>query len=159
MILVPKDSEENIKKGNGCGRLLIIGCLSMIAIPFVLLAGLSIVVAILEGSGVYKLEQPTTVVDPSPVSSPEKVIGQHLTKDGYYAARTEEDMNKMIQVLVQKDEAAFQQMLGAGLIFPIPPNQKVFLTGCHGMICSTITFRYEGQPEEYWTYEEAISKD
>jgi hypothetical protein len=91
--------------------------------------------------------------------SEKKPTGQYFTKEGYYAAKTEEGFKKLNQIIFQKDDAAFQQMLEAGLIFRIPPNQKVFFTGCHGTLCSIVTFRYEGQIEEYWTYNEAISKD
>lgn len=150
--------KEPEKEKEGCGKQLGRGCLLILWIPLGLFFGLiaiSFISALINPSESTSSTSSTTS-KPSP--SQEKPIGQHLTKEGYYAAKSEEDLGKMTQVLAQKDELAFQQMLGNRIIFPIYPNQKVFLTGCHGTICSIITFRYEGQTEQYWTYEDAITK-
>jgi hypothetical protein len=92
----------------------------------------------------------------NPTQKPLKTI--YITKSGYFAAKTEDSFKKMIEVINHKDKVAFQQMNEAGLIYPIFPRQEVILTGCHGLICSTVTFRYKGKIEEHWANNEAIDK-
>lgn len=92
---------------------------------------------------------------PSPQPSPPSKI-VYYTKEGYYAAPTEELLDRMVEAASHKDVALLEKMGQAGLIYPVYSNQEVILTGCHGFICSTITFRYKGKLEEHWTVAEAI---
>jgi hypothetical protein len=99
---------------------------------------------------------PNLALEEEPVTS--ESAKEYITNEGFYATATESDLKKMTEMIGHKDIEGLSQMENAGLIYPVYPNQKVILTGCHGLICSTITFRYEGKMEEHWTYEEAINK-
>jgi hypothetical protein len=99
---MPKYSEEDVERGKGCLHWLTVGCLSMIAIPFLLLAGLSLTIGIFEGIGFNKPTPSTSVVTPNPAM--EKVIGQNQTKDDYYVARTDCDVAMSAAALVSSSQ-------------------------------------------------------
>jgi hypothetical protein len=95
-------------------------------------------------------DHPTPSFVPSPTSSSKKTL------DGYYAAISEESLNMMVDAAVKKDIGALAEIESKGLIFPVYPNQEVFIVGCHGFICSTVSFRYKGKTQILWTVKEAI---
>jgi hypothetical protein len=94
----------------------------------------------------------------APSPSPSPVKKTYTTKEGYYAAIDERSLDLMVKAIEQDDRVLLDKMYAAGAIYPVYPNQEVFLTGCHGLICSTITFRYKGKAEEHWTVTEAIAR-
>lgn len=84
---------------------------------------------------------------------------EQQTLEGNYAAATEEALDRMITAAARRDVVALTQLENDGLIYPIYPNQSALITGCHGIICSKITFRYKNKAEEHWTVREALTKN
>jgi hypothetical protein len=99
----------------------------------------------------------TQTSTPEPLSSPSPDSLDKVTGSGHYAAASEEDLDLMIKALAHREEARLEQMEQEGRIFPIYPDQKVRMTGCHGFICSTVTFHYANKADELWTYREALN--
>jgi hypothetical protein len=133
-------------KGLGCGSAILV------------LAGFTWFASSIEK---LKPSPETTSVRPTysaPSPSPSPVKKTYTTKEGYYAAINKRSLDLMVKAIEQDDRALLEKMYAAGSIYPVYPNQEVFLTGCHGFICSTVTFRYKGKTEEHWTVNEALEK-
>jgi len=145
------------RKGLGCGGAIVI------------LFGLGLLVRAFEfctnnlvggnspSASVTPTSSVTTEISPSTQNS-ESAPAIATTLPGQYAAISEEALDKMVKVAAQKDVAALEELEQSGLIFPLYPNQQIYITGCHGLVCSKVSFRYEGKNQELWTYTEAIKR-
>jgi hypothetical protein len=144
---MPKYSEEDVERGKGCLHWLTVGCLSMIAIPFVLLAGVSLTIGIFEGIGFNKptpsaslkstITNSPSVSTSTPSSSPLKDTNSSIT---YYLAVNAdvpapenpvpvadyETMQALVSAAESKDEAKYNSLLqspsvslvyGGGIVF------------------------------------------
>jgi hypothetical protein len=97
--------------------------------------------------------QPAAV--PLADSSPER---PERVKPGYYGAVSEAALDQLTSAVSARDEGALVALERQGLIFPLFQNAEVYVTGCHGVICSHVSFRYKGKTQELWTYREAIGR-
>jgi hypothetical protein len=135
----------------------------------VIMYGLELLIQIFESSTNNSIgdNSPSASVSPTPsvateispsVKNSASVPAIATTLPEQYAAISEEALDKMVKAAAQRDTAALGELEQAGLIFPLYPNQQVYITGCHGLICSKVSFRYEGKNDELWTYTEAIKQ-
>jgi hypothetical protein len=88
-------------------------------------------------------------------SSPER---PERVKPGYYGAISEAALDQLTSAVSARDEGALVALERQGLIFPLFQNAEVYVIGCHGVICSHVSFRYKGKTQELWTYREAIGR-
>jgi hypothetical protein len=77
---------------------------------------------------------------------------------GNWGAVSEPALEQLTKAAAVRDEAALLELERLGFIFPLTQNAEVYITGCHGFICSKVSFRYKGKLEQFWTYREALSE-
>jgi hypothetical protein len=87
-----------------------------------------------------------------------KTSGKYITKDGYMATFTEEDLDKLTRYANQGDKAAFVSMVQEGRAFPLKPGLEVYLERCIGFTCSTAELRPAGQTVTIFTVHEAFDR-
>ncbi len=76
-----------------------------------------------------------------------------FTVGGYFAAPTEELLDKVTELSIAKDYEALQQLLDRGLIIQLKSGMKVEVVK---MKFSVVKFRFWGTNNEFWTVVEAV---
>jgi hypothetical protein len=81
--------------------------------------------------------------------------GEYVTKSGYLAALTEEDLDTAVRYAVDHDEAALKQLVGTGAVFVLKAGLRVVLVDTH-LFGGKAKIRPRGQMLEVWVPMEAI---
>ena len=81
----------------------------------------------------------------------------YVTKSGYLAAITEDALDKAIEYIVQKDNAALQQLMSTGMVFQLKAGIPVHVVDTK-MFSGKVKIRPRGSTAEVWTLIEAIQK-
>lgn len=84
--------------------------------------------------------------------------GEYVTKSGYLAALTEEELDRAVRYAVDHDEAALKQLVGTGTVFVLKAGLRVVLVDTH-LFGGKAKIRPRGQMLEVWVPMEAIGHE
>lgn len=79
--------------------------------------------------------------------------GQCVTEGGYFAAVTEDVLDRVTTYQRQGDRAAIKKLMDAGLVIPLAGGKTVYADTSWG----TAKIRLPGEVAELWTYREAVT--
>ena len=77
------------------------------------------------------------------------------TQEGYIAAISEKYLDDVVRYSVDKDYAAIEKLLKAGVIVQMKKGIKVYLVKTH-LFSGKVEFRIPGQTDILWTVIEGI---
>jgi hypothetical protein len=77
------------------------------------------------------------------------------TKSGYLASVSEELLDKAIDYVVAKDQAALQKLMDSNLVFMLKGGVKVYIVDTK-MFSGKVKIRPAGETVEVWTLIEAV---
>jgi hypothetical protein len=80
----------------------------------------------------------------------------YVTKGGYAATLSKEVLNRVLDLSIEKDYVALQQLIDAGLVITLKPGIEVYLVKA-GFL-GRIQIRPRGSNLVLWTVSEAITR-
>jgi hypothetical protein len=92
---------------------------------------------------------------PTSTSAEIKLSAECSTNDGYIAAISEKYLDDVIRYSIDKDYAAVEKLLKAGVIVQMKKGVKVYLVDTH-LLSGKVEFRIPGQTDVLWTVSEGI---
>lgn len=123
--------------------------------------GLALVPAIIGSLGDSSKNVPATKAAPAPVVKAKKPAVRtgtvYITQGSYPAALDKADVEKVIEYVVQGDNAATQRMIDSGRVIILKEGLKVYLMET-SLFSGLVKIRPEGQTIEVWTNLEAIKQ-
>jgi hypothetical protein len=106
-------------------------------------------------NGQKALSQSTVAT--KPINEEKTVDNSYRTKKGYLVAHTKEDLDLAVQMVIDKDEKALDQLIDSDRVFISYPGKKVFLVD-NEVFSGLSQIRFEGDTETFWTLMEAIER-
>ena len=104
-----------------------------------------------------KCSQPS----PEPVTlsnnSDQKASTTRTTKGDYIAAFTESNLDEALKYIIQKDDAALNQLLQSERVFVLKPGVEVRIDRYLNFMCSKVAIRLAGETIPIYTFGEAVN--
>jgi hypothetical protein len=106
---------------------------------------------------VSKGSQPSPEPVTSSNNSDQKASATRTTRGGDIAAFTESDLDEALKYIIQKDDAALNQLLQSERVFVLKSGVEVHIDRCLNFMCSKVAIRPVGQTTSIYTHKEAVN--
>lgn len=95
----------------------------------------------------------TTTLNSTQSASSAQAIKQ--TKPGYFASRSESDLQQAIKLLAANNNAALNKLLASGRVFPLVDGINVYIIETKPIL-GRVKIRATGEFDDFWTVIEAV---